>query len=1791
MRPGRSAALAFVALSFTGPLLAARLEEPALDRTSVSAAGRQRAQVTVSRFGRYAVVARSKEGVSVQVVDRMAGPVESAGRPEEDGRLDLFLERGEYRLLTEGHSRATGEARLEVRGFSELSAPQPPMLVETKLVESSLDDFQQRSFWLLVKERRRVDLEAAGRNLADLRLWRDGQWLVDAAPETERTQPKVGQPLLACRLSTELEPGLYLVTAYGGPPQAWAQEAEVHPLFVRLGLARLPEAGRRRFTVSPFGIDRYRVPGAATYFRLELPEARPATLRAATFDPDQPYAAPSEMREVSKKSLPPVAEIDLPPAPAAEPARESAPDRIVTVEGEAGQEYVLQQFDRRSVYFFRADGSYWLSSVHSGHPQDSVDVTALLLAGGSKAPLREELVEIGTQTGWKRRANLLAPLTVFLRVKDAGRYEVLLEGPEARARIEPFLTYRPERYKSPPFRGTGSTWDLDVGFYVFTAEPVKRGIATFTVRATGIVDQALSAVGMARATPEAAVRAAAVFPKIELDRDVAYAVYLNEQPEVRSGVQLRKLPLDPTEPLFVSQRPGETVTVSITVNEPGLLRAEAESGTPVDLSVDGALAVRAAALSPGAHSVVVRHTGKDTVQYTLAFEPAHLARTAALPPLSADATPVAFPALAEGTPVFLDLAAGASTTFGVRADQAGLYVLESTGLLATEGNVRSRVVTSFARASGNGTGRNFELREYLREGDYQLTVAAQAPSTGRLGVQLRRTRVEDGGDLQLRLPARATLHGGEAVSYRFTITTPGEFRVRTLGLSRSFRCRLEDRDGWPLVPPGGPADVTRTFEPGRYRFVVLPEATDARAVTVIEPMGRRRMREGHGPHPLPLGQTVEHVWMEPAEGQERLPDVWRLNLPAATDVAWSLGAGMEGSLLREGGGAAVAMLGAGQPVKVSLEAGSYRFEVQSARRNNRLAYGLAAFPEALLPGMDREVRAPAEVPLAVGATGLVEVSSLGSADVKARLYDSAGAFLAASDDHPDDWNFQIGLNLRPGRYLLRVDPVGSTAGSTTVRLRTPREEEKPALALPASVAARPGRGSLVFPLAAVQGDLLLAQVRGAESLGLAVEAREIDAWVPLGTTTGRNPRLELPLGPAPPALRLRLWSQDRRDAAVELKVAAISAPKAREADLRRGLRLPPVPGLPATAAAVIEIEGPGLLRVADDADLRLGALPGVALRAATNGLVAVAGRRVYVVGVSSTEATPAARAALRLIVRAERVRLVAGTPLVVPVPAHGISPVEAAPSAGPLVVRARSRSLQPGLVLGEADDALAPTGAMAVAPGLAVAVALQPKKPLALVFAATPPSPGQGPLGEATLEVVTLPRPAIEPLQPGTKDGALDGLAAVTYSLPAGAKRLRLGLSRDVVAVLATAGRTLSVVATDEAAAAETLDTAAETLTLLHTGAGSGRFSVENVAAAPRVLAESGPLEIVLAEAGTLRLRVTGAEPKVLRLRGVASEATFVAEDGSVAGGRDIVASGAGTLLVRHRPGPLVAWLERPGTDVQALWSVPGAPVREVALPSALALEGEALRLAFDRAESTLLQLRSPEPLVTVLTRPNGSVETEVHTAATSLDALLPAGRSELLLRPSLGRRLDGTATLQATPTLPIAEGLGPEILLAPGSSRAFTFEVVDGGPLGLGVRASAEVAEATLFDSSGQRLATGVSQMPTLAPGRYVLVVHAPADGPAVRVRPALAGALRPSTDPPLDVVRRYLELEAAPLTFSSRYVEEGPEARRGEETGAPEEGAEVLEGEIEEETAEEEPPPTDWGGAAGTFWDVGVW
>ena len=152
-----------------------------LDRASVPAQGPQTALLSVERFGRVAVLARSAQGVSLQLVDRVAGPSAVSGQPgESDGRVEGFLDHGEYRVLARGDAKGHGEARLEARAFKEQNAGTPPLLPHLTSISTTLGDFEQRSWWIHVTTRGPVAIEAAGRALGDLRLWQDGQWLVDA---------------------------------------------------------------------------------------------------------------------------------------------------------------------------------------------------------------------------------------------------------------------------------------------------------------------------------------------------------------------------------------------------------------------------------------------------------------------------------------------------------------------------------------------------------------------------------------------------------------------------------------------------------------------------------------------------------------------------------------------------------------------------------------------------------------------------------------------------------------------------------------------------------------------------------------------------------------------------------------------------------------------------------------------------------------------------------------------------------------------------------------------------------------------------------------------------------------------------------------------------------------------------------------------------------------------------------------------------------------------------------------------------------------------------------------------------------------------------------------------------------------------------------------------------------------------------------------------------------------------------------------------------------------------------
>src|SRR5262249_42407873 len=201
------------------------------------------------------------------------------------------------------------------------------------------------------------------------------------------------------------------------------------------------------------------------------------------------------------------------------------------------------------------------------------------------------------------------------------------------------------------------------------------------------------------------------------------------RPQSQCGRVVRPLPVALSEALPVVPRPGETISVRVRAAEPGTIACTTEDGAALEVSVDGGAPAKSANVAAGPHTVSIRGTQPKIAIASLGLAPTRLAASTPLPVIT-EATLAAlpkFPVLTETSPAFLDLARDEPSSFLVTAEKPALYRLETTGLLSTSGNLRSRIVTSFLKSSANGIGRNFLIQSYLRSGDYQLSVSPNAP--------------------------------------------------------------------------------------------------------------------------------------------------------------------------------------------------------------------------------------------------------------------------------------------------------------------------------------------------------------------------------------------------------------------------------------------------------------------------------------------------------------------------------------------------------------------------------------------------------------------------------------------------------------------------------------------------------------------------------------------------------------------------------------------------------------------------------------------------------------------------------------------------------------------------------------------------------------------------------------------------------------------------------------------------------------------------------------------------------
>ncbi|WP_435105232.1 hypothetical protein [Arhodomonas sp. AD133] len=1652
--------------------------------------------VELDGFGRYAFEATGEQPVRVQLVGRMAGP-----GPIRPGRTDRFLDRGEAKVVLHGQDDGSGDIELTARPFREQNGEDLPRLPEQRLVETELRDYQRRSYWIEVDEPRTISVEAGGRYLADLRLWRDGRWLEAAEPTAEVREPVTGQPLEVRRIHARLTPGLYRLTAYGGPDNPWSTESDAAPLYLRKGIPELPAEGWSVLRASPLGIDRYRLDSSANVFQLELPEAESASLRVSPYNErSSPYQVRNgRTGRIDKDARDPQTTVRTGDA-----GPNRSRDLLVTVERTPGAEYRLAYLRHARRYAVPGNSnSAWVSTVTLGDPRDAIDATAIIVHDppGKRPEVKAaRAIELSSSKAWRRRFNLLETVDLLVEIQEEGTY-VADVGSDSEANVE--LQVEPlDRTAARNFRtrwdvASEARWDLVKGFYRISMRPRHgdAGIAEISLHHTAAPPDSLGAPMLA---PR---QASAVFDGIALSRHDY--VLANRYSQGRSGLTVRPWPLRLDRPLPVTQSAGSTRRFQVDVDQSRRIIAETPAGERLPLSASEGGPTQESIKVDGQSPVFVTNDGAEPIRYLLRWAPKPQTPP---PPLNVvDDAEIErrlpdFPVIEPGRPAHLKLSRQQQATYRLAVQTPALYRLESTGLLSTTGRLRTRAIATLATANGNGVGRNFLIQRYLGSGDYQLTVNANGRSAGPLGVSLKRTPVREAAAVPLDGAVRTTVQPGDAVRYQLDIAEAGKYRLRALGLKQPFDIQLTGPDGWPVIRPGRRTPITLNLRPGEHTLTVLPQSVAARAVTTLERIDTSPARlEGHGPHELPLNRTRRHTWMEPDdETAPRTPDRWHFDLAATMHVRLDLPTEMNAALLRRERGSwqpADANIAAAREGWLELGAGAYRLEVRSRRPNNRVDYHVRVATRELPLGQSRRVSVPGKIPFVLDSARLVKISSLGGEDVAATLLNGAGERLAFNDDRPDDWNFLISRQLPPGRYTMAVTAPDSD-GHTTVALDAPEEITEHATAPDAELTVTDGDVH-IYPLDLSEvGDVprsglpLLFISRAAGTHGVALERREGDTWRTVTTRTGRNVRggVVLTTDDIGQDHRLRVWALDTvlDGIHVALRLGERQASPRKLPDTLNW-ELAPLAGADANLGLAV-LQRPGPLHTETRREGLLWASPGGAFMPAREGWMPARDRAVWALAPPGPEA-----------LETEVVSLKPGTSRTIPAPAHHALPLPT--QAGDIdqlrLWMASSTAHTPELRPRASGGAAATSDTRT-----AVTVAL-PRTDLGdsgLVLGLVDAT------GDAPVTVSAHALETAEPVvaEPGSSQLALPAGTATKVTGPTGAADIALTASAGVAGILVADGAIDRILWTGDRARKMHTRTTADALWLANPGDHTETISLTwHPVERSRQLTPGRFEPYTPTFGGTLSLPVRAPAEFEGRahVAGAVQAVRFIADDGrsspSLEGAESLAISGPGVLQITHADAPFGVWLaDSDGT-------VAGWRHTET-----LALDAPAL-----------LSLRGNRPTLIALDRPSGGTERRWLDAVDGIDTVLPAGETRL--------RAMGTPPTKrlVTPTA-MPAGLGDPVRLGSGEARAFTFALEQARTVGLGLKADREVIHAVLVDERGQHVGEGIAQMHRLEPGRYYLIAHLPRDESPALVQPALVGTQLPDDGPPARVRERYRQL-----------------------------------------------------------------
>ncbi len=1134
-------------LSVAGPALYS-LDSYSLSRSVFSEASYNESILTINQYGYYSVITKSKHGTGLTLVNQMTGPVSPQGSPGDfDGRIDMLLDEGKYKIRMYGTEHPDDRLSLEVRPYKELNLPQSPVLNPDQYIQKELGDLEQLSYWIEVKkDNDPVYLEMQGRNLSRVVIWKDGSWVEDVRSFKKTVEFEAGRPLTSIIINTTLPKGYYKVTAYGGPEQKWAKQSTAHPFRLHYGLAGINPNSRFAGKISPYGVNRYIIQGSADFYLLQANEKKDYKLKVQSLSKNEDFDHYDYLAEITKKSSTPQCTVN----------RSYYNGTImICVEGTPGDPFVLQTlYSSQSMYVSpRTSGKYWVSTVHTGFIGDNVDASGFLVdTYGTDKVVAQDLPELNMKQGWTRTFNLLDNVTVYFEVSQGGSYEIDYSGVTARTRIERFLTSYPQNYRSPDFESGNRVVKLEKGINVLTIQPEKKGIINFQIKPKGL------ALGKKSDSP---FQGNVQIPSIHLDKNHGYRFYTGQQGEVRSGVQLRELPLDLRQSLSIYLKAGETIEIPALVYTPSVVGVSSESGSAYELSRNGQiLEPGKSRLDTGSVTLSLKNKGAQTEMYSIQFVDINTLPEAEPKYLSTkvlDSFPD-FEIISANKVHHFDLEARARKVYLLKVDKAGIYKIQSTGLLKTRAVMRDRLTPSMGSAEANGPGRNFLLQSFLKEGIYQISIETLGSSAGHLGVLLEYIPPREGGELVLDKAMKATVPAGDSLIYRFNIPVQGRYQLNTIGMSRDYPCRVEDSQGYPLFAPSPRTDFNHVFSAGAYRLISLPQEVEGKRLTTLAQALDPKELTGKGPIPLALNSRRYNQW-KATEGDKREPDIYTFSLPATMPVTISFTATMWARLYSVTGGQhkLIKKIYPDDKTLHELDAGSYSLEFMPLRKDNLVDYSVDLSTQVLVDGLSYTTSPGRNFEVLVEVPSLVEFSSEGKTDVFAELYDEKGRLLEVVDDSLNDWNFIFSRYLQAGKYRLWVS-TRSGYGNTRIAMNILRTVYRPALSPSSGLSVDMEARKNEFPLALAPGYYHL-NIDANSQLALSLLEKNKDSWQDKAVIKGIDFDWYFYL-PTGTSYGMALWSLDHIDEELKMKLQPFTPRDISLSELKKGLTIQPRDG-------------------------------------------------------------------------------------------------------------------------------------------------------------------------------------------------------------------------------------------------------------------------------------------------------------------------------------------------------------------------------------------------------------------------------------------------------------------------------------------------------------------------------------------------------------------------------------------------------------------------------------------------------